>query len=259
MMAKSVVALAAMGALLTIDLNYMVAFAHSYILAKSTMIELAVFWLQFAKTIMVLVVKRLRHAGQALLVDIYGAELLLIPAVLLSAFFVGPRAVGSFLSQLIGGWIVGVLFFGLPFVAYRLRGSIAGSGSLPTLLPSGIVAAELSVMLANASGRAAGSQVGLSDLLTMAAQNNGLGVPENLTVFAALCVLYASLLVYAVLGLGSGYAVDRNRALVVGTLATGSSLVWFLLFSTFSLGDIVVYSFPTFVIAGTVWWYAHAG
>jgi hypothetical protein len=258
MMAKSVVSLAVMGALLTIDFNYVIAFAHSYILAKSTMIELAVFWLQFAKTILVFAVKRLRRASQALLVDIYGAELLLMPAILLSTFFIGPQAVGSFLSQLIGGWIVGVLFFGLPFAAYRLRGSIAGSGSLSTLLPSGIVVAELSVMLANASGSAAAARVGLSDLITMAAPSTGLGLPEDLAVFAALCVLYASLLVYAVLGLGSGYAVDRNRALVVGTLATGSSLVWFLLFASSSLGGIVVYSVPTFVIAGTVWWYARA-
>lgn len=267
MKANSMVSLAAMGALLLIDLNYVAAFARSDILQAATRIELAVFLLQLAKTAVILGWKRLREAGTAVLVDVYGAEVLLIPVLLVASFFVRPLAIDAAVSQLIRGWLAGAPFFALPFVAYRLRRTMVRSGSLPNVLPTGIVAAEFGVLLANSSVSAAAGNTGLAGVAAFVSLN-GVSAVDSPYIFVSLTVLYASLLVYAVLGLDSGAEVDRNKALALGALATGLSLAWVTAFASLSFGPFsfaplylettLIYALPTFAVAGFAWWFARA-
>lgn len=254
---RTVLALGTMAALLFIDANYMVLFAQSDILHLATWFELLVFGMQFVKTGLALGLREFRDGGAAILVDLYGVEILLMPVLLLSVFVVGPAPVGSLLNELLRGWMVGVAFTGLPYAAYRLGRSMLRSGALPNVLPPSVLAAEFGVLFVNASASAAKSQTGLVGVADFALLGKGTITSGSPAIFAALTAAYVCLLLYAVLGLESKLVLSRNRALTMAALATGATLAWVFAFSPFSLPGVLILFPPSVAVAGISWWFGH--
>jgi hypothetical protein len=254
--AKTVVSLSAVGALVFIDANYVVAFAQSDILHYAAWFETLVFAMQFVKVGLALGVKELRNGGPAMMVDLFGAELLLMPVFLAAIFVVGVAPIGSLLNQLVRGWMVGVTFAGLPYAAYRIGRTMLRSGPLGSVLPSAIMAAEFGVLLVNATDSAAKAQTGLAGVADFALLGKGVIYSANQSVFGALAVVYLSLLLYAVLGMDTMAKLNRNRALAMGAIATGSTLAWIFAFSPFMLLPVEVLLPPSAAVAGISWWMA---
>lgn len=250
---KTALSLAAVGGLLLIDSSYAVYFVQSDILRLATWLELLVFGAQFVKTAFALGVRRLRDGSSALLVDIYGAELLAIPAFLAAIFVVGVGPVGALLNQLIRGWMVGVACAGLPYAAFRLGRSMLRSAPLTSVLPSSVVAAEFGVLFVNAASSAAKSHSGLAGVADFALLGRESITSGNIAIFAALADIYAALLLYAVLGMNTSLVLSKGRGLVISAMATGVTLACIVAFLPLS-GSMLMLLPPSVVVAGVSWW-----
>ncbi|MDG6985335.1 MAG: hypothetical protein JRM73_01130 [Nitrososphaerota archaeon] len=255
---KTAVSLAAVGALGFIDANYVYLFLHSNILNQATWFELLIFGVQFVKTGVALAFKDFRDGDPALLVDLYGAEFLIIPVAFALIFVVGAAPVGALLNELIRGWMVGVAFAGLPYAAYRIGRSMLRSGTLSTVLPSAIMAAEFGVLFVNATSSAVASQSGLIGVADFALLGKGTIASGDPWVFGALSVLYASLLIYAVMAFESRVTLSATRALEMGAAGTGATLVLAYAFSPLALPIVFVLLPPTMFIAAASWWFTRA-
>lgn len=256
--ARTAVPLAAVGSLAFIDANYVYLFMQSNILNQATWFELLVFGVQFVKTGFALVLKDFRDGNPALLVDLYGAEFLLLPVLLPLIFVIGVAPVGGLLNEMIRGWMVGVAFAGLPYAAFRIGRSMLRSGALSAVLPSTIMSAEFGVLFVNATGSAVRSQSGLVGVANFALLGKGTIASGDPAVFGALAVAYVSLLIYAVMGFESKMTLDATRVLEMGAAGTAATLVLLYALAPLMLPVVFVLLPPTMFIAVASWWYTRA-
>jgi hypothetical protein len=255
MRAKTALSLAAACGLLVIESNYAAYFVLSDILSRATWLELLVFGVQFVKTGSVLATRRLRDGSPALLIDIYGAELMSVPVLVVAALVVGEGQAGATLGQLVQGWVAGVSCAGIPLVVFRLGRGMLGSAPLASVIPTTIVTAEIGVLFANAALSAAKAGTGLAGVAEAALLGKGSIESGNLLVYAALADVFASLLIYAVLGMNSNPIVDVRKGLATAAGATGITLVWVFVFSVLPLSSTLVMLPATLAVGGTAWWF----
>lgn len=251
---RAVLPVVTTAALLFIDAQFMVKFAQLGFLGFATGFETFIFALQIAKTALVAAVKDLRRASAAVLVDLYGAELLLLPVLLVVYLWLHIGTIPGVVDQLIEGWLVGVAFGGLPLAAYRMgRGMLKGA-RLADVLPTGMVSAELGVMLINGANSAASAHTGVHGILAFVVPGSGGISASSPEAFVASAAVYASLLLYALLDLHSDPPIDRAKALSLGIGATVLGAGWVAALSTFSIPMDILFLPPTMGIATTWWW-----
>ena len=255
---RAALAVALAGALLFIDANSILAFARSDILQQATSLELLVFSIQVAKALAVLGVKRLRESSPAFIIDVFGADFLLIAALVVTQLFTGVAALASLSDQLLMGWIAGVAIAGLPYAAYRLGRSMLRSGSPSSLLPTAVVVAELSVLFANAASSAATSNAGLAGVSSLTFSGRGTALSGSTAVFVALAAVYVSLLLYTVTGMDTGLSINRNRALGFAILGTTASAALAASTPSLSLPLTLAYLPPTVAVVTVSWWLTRA-
>ncbi|MDG6988223.1 MAG: hypothetical protein JRN21_02745 [Nitrososphaerota archaeon] len=251
---RSALSFSAAGGLLLIDANFMVAFAFGGPIYSATPFEIVLFGVQLVKTVAFLAAKPLRGAGPALLVDIYGADLFLLPLLLAASPLTGLPFAFAAMDQVFRGWTAGVAFSGLPYAAYRIGRGMLRSDTLTAVIPSGIIASEISILMTNASLSAAASGTGLSGLVDSFLKGSGTEPPTGPAALVGMAVVYISLLTYAVLGLDTRSAIGRNRGLLAGLLATGGALALAFGTSGLSLPPALLFMPPTLVMAAATWW-----
>lgn len=244
------------GALLFIDAQFMARFVGSGILVFATSFEAFIFSLEVAKTAFFFAVKSLRKASVAVLVDIYGAELLLLPVLLVVNFYLHNGAIPGVVDQLVQGWLVGMAFGGLPFAGYRVGAGMADDAKLSTVLPAGMVSAELGVLLIDGAESAARENTGLIGVLNFALHGSGGASTIDPLVFAGTAAVYVSLLLYALLDPNSEPPVDPVKALALGAAATLLATGWSVALSSLSLALDLVFVPPTIGMAVASWWVA---
>jgi hypothetical protein len=255
---RTVIAISAMGSLFFIDFNFLYFFLQSNVLNQASWFEMAVFGIQIVKTGFALALRSFRDGKPALLVDLYGAEALLIPVILAVSLVAGPTSVEPFLNELIVGWAVGVALAGLPYATFRLGKSMLHQGALRAVLPSSILVAEFGVLFANAAASAFRSQTGLVGVANYALLGEGTIASSDPAVFGALSVTFVSLLLYAVLGVESKFALSRNRALSMAALGTVASLALLVSFMPLSFPAVLILLPPTITVATVTWWFTRA-
>jgi hypothetical protein len=251
-------ALAPALALLLVDSQFIMVVLGSGILASSKGLALVVFAIQIPKTVLALTWRRLREAGASIYIDLYGAELFLLPVLAGVGVATGSGELTSLSGQLLQGWVVGVAFAGLPFAAYRIGRSILRAGSLDSLLPLGVVASEGSLLFVNAAYFAASAHGGLADVANAAFLGRAVTVPGGQADLGAVWVVYISLLVYALIGAETEISVNKVKAMLLAVLATGAGLG--LAVSSYYIPSVGVLTFapPTFAIVAFSWWYGRA-
>jgi hypothetical protein len=245
-------------ALLFIDFRLAAALVGFDIFARATTLELFIFVLQLGKTAAAFVVKELREASPGVLVDYYGADLFVLPLLVGAYLFTRDATVLGAFSQVMNGWVIGVAFAALPFAAYKVGGAMFRSGDVSYVVPSGVVATELGLFFASATSSAVGAHGGLTAIVTSALMGHGGGSASDPGFFAALTVIFVSLLLYAVLGWAESSKVAARPALVIAVLATVACAGWIFASSPFSLPLPYVLLPPTLAIVAVSWWIGRA-
>lgn len=253
-------ALTAGVSLIALYANFVSTFVQANLLAGATALELSIFTLQFLKVCVIASIKRLRDFPASIILDIFGAELVILLAALAVGYvYPGIQSAPSLMSQILLSWIAGVATFGTPFAAYRLARAMLGGETLVSVLPSGIFLSEFMILLTAGANAASVSGHGLPDLtramlLVGAGVNTAGAQVAGATALPPLAVLYISLLLYA-LTLGEAEVASRLRDLAALALfATAVTYASAYAASAFAVNLTYVVLPPTLVTVVLMWW-----
>jgi len=255
-----IVSLAAAAALLAIYVSFVAVLVGANLLTGATTLELGIFFLQFVKVVVIVSVKRLRNFPTVNIIDILGAELvILLLGLVISDLFLGVTAAPPLMVQVLLAWIAGIGTFATPFAIYRLAKAMSRGEVLLAVLPSAIFLSELMVLLVAGANASASTGLGLAGLsravLLVGAGINTVGAQvAGLTTLPPLVILYVSLLLYA-LSQGGSVGSGRIRGLAaLGVLATAVAYVAAYGASFFALSLTYIVLPPTLFTAGLMWW-----
>jgi hypothetical protein len=255
-----IVSLAAAAALLALYVSFVEVFIGANLLAAATAVELGVFFLQFVKIATVVSVKRLRNWPAVNLVDILGAELvILLPGLVISDLYLGFQGAPSLMVQTLLAWIAGVAVFATPFATYRLARSMIRGEALLAVLPSAVFLSEFVLLLVAGANAAAAAGLGLPGLsraillVGAGVGTAGAQVP-GATALPPLVVLYVSLLLYALAPSEAGQWTRLRGFAALALLATVVTYAGAYAASWFALGLAYIVLPPTLVSAALIWW-----
>ena len=255
-----VVSLAVAAALLALYVSFIGVFVGANLLATATTLELGIFGLQFVKVATVVSFRRLRNWPAANIVDILGAELVvLLPGLVISDLYLGFQTAPSFMIQILLSWIAGVAVFATPFAIYRLTRAMLRGEVLLAVLPSAVFLSEFMILLIAGANTTAVSGLGLPGLsraiLLVGAGASPVGAQvAGATTLAPLAIFYVSLLLYALAPLESaqwarlkGFAALALLATVV-TYGSAYAASWLAVSLTYIVLPCAL------VTAGLMWW-----
>lgn len=255
-----ILALAAGFSLLALYVSFVSTFLQANLLAGATVLELSIFTLQLLKVAVIASIKRLRNSPAAVILDILGAELVvLLTALAIVYVYPGIQSAPSLMTQILLAWIAGVATFGTPFAAYRLAKSMLGGESLVGVLPSAVFLSEFMILLTAGANAASVSGNGLPDftramLLVGAGVSTAGGQVTAATALPPLVILYISLLLYA-LALGESEGPSRLKGLAALALfATAVTYTAAYTASAFAVSLTYVVLPPTLVTVVLMWW-----
>ena len=121
------VSLAGSAALLALYVNFAEVFVRSDLLKGATTLELGIFLLQFFKVVAISAVRQLRSSPSATVIDIFGAELVvLLPSLVIGNLYFGDAAAPGLMVQILLAWIAGVMTFGTPLRPTGSQGPWSG-------------------------------------------------------------------------------------------------------------------------------------
>jgi hypothetical protein len=252
--------LAAAAALLSLYFDFALTFVQADLLKGATALEFGIFTLQCCKIITIISVKRLRHAQFTNIVNILGAELVvLLPGLFIAYVYFGVQNVPSLVNQLFLAWIAGATTFGTPYAGYRLARAMTQGETLVTILPSTIFLSELLVLMVAGANSAASSGSGFTGLVRAMLQAaagvagvSALAVEE--TALLPLAVLYVSLLLYALVpGWDERYARFRNLA-ALALLATAVTCAGVYASSLMAVAMVYLVIPASLITVTLVWW-----
>lgn len=247
---------AVVAALLYIYAQFVLAFLAAGFVTIAAGFVTFVFVLQLAKTAAIFAIGSLRRAKGPLLLDIYGAELLLLPAFLLAYVFFQVPEVRTLVNEMMQGWVLGVVFGAFPLLAYRVGAGIFRGARMADVIPTGMVSAELGILLSNGAASAAQAHKGLGGILDFALTGKGSFSATTPWTFVATAALYVALLLYALAGRNVFPPVDLTKALVLGGGATLLAAAWVAVLSHSSLAMDIIFTPPTLGAAAVTWWIA---
>lgn len=254
--ARAVLPVIVVASLGFIDVQFVISVAKESVLIQATTLELAVFGLQICKTVAAFVARPLRNGSLGLLVDYYGAEVLLLPIPALGYLLTNDVAVVSFMGQLIIGWLAGAAFAILPFAIYRIGVAMYRSGDVSAVVPVGIVAAEVALQFAG-SGIPVGAG-GLRGVLSSALLNQGAPALYQGPDLVAMMAILVALFLYTLLRKQELPRAAVDLALAVGIAAVLGSIGWVFASSSITDSFQLAMVAPTVAIVGVVWWVGRA-
>jgi len=251
---------AASAALLAPYVDFVSAFAQSDPFRGATSLEALIFLLQFFKVAAIVMVRPLRNANSAAVVDILGAELvLLLPSLVIGNLYFGMQSAPSLMVQILLAWIAGVMTFGTPFATYKLAKAMLKGDSLVSILPSAVFISELMVLLVAGADAAATSGAGIAGL-SRAFLLAGAGVAQvgaqlaGLTTLLPLMILYVSLLLYALSPGGLARFAQLRGVAGLALMATAVTCAGAYGASQLALPLTYAVLPPILLAASLVWW-----
>ena len=259
------VSLAAAAALLALYVSFLEIFLQAGLLQGATSLELGIFWLQFFKIAVIASVRPLRNASSANIVDILGAELVvLLPALVIGNLAFGMTSAPALMVQILLAWIAGVAAFGTPFGTYKLARAMLKGETLVTVLPSAVFLSELMVLLvAGANSAAATGQglAGMSRAILLVATGNPLTGAQaaGAAVLPPLVILYVSLLLFALSPGDVAYLARLRGVAALALLATAVAYACAYEASQLALSLTEVVLPPALVAVSLMWWVTREG
>jgi len=255
------VSLTAAASLLFLYVSFVQVFIGEDLLSGATAIELGIFFLQFFKVVAMVFVRRLRDSRMVNLVDIFGAELVvLLIGLMISDLFLGFQAAPGLMVQILLAWIAGIATFATPFAIYRFARAMTRGEVLLAVLPSGVFLSEFMLLLAAGANAAAASGLGLAGLsrtmLLVGASLSASGAKiAGVTALPPLAIFYVSLLLYALAPPAAGEWRLRGMA-ALALLATVVTYGCVYVASWFTANLAYVILPPTLIAATLMWWTA---
>lgn len=254
---EAVIPLMTLGALLVIDSDFAFTMAASGMFASATMVEVLVFSVQIGKTGGIMAVKRARNAGFAVILDIYGMDVVLLPILLAAFLWTGYTWIPGVLEQVILGWVIGVAMGATLLASLKTATSMMGAQNLTKVIPLCLATAEAGVQFANSATAASASGGGFDAVMKAALTGRGLLPIASPPLLADLGAVYVLLLLYSTLTWDPSHALLGPRQVLIAVLATGGTGVLVALGSYLSVALLFVLIPPALAVVAFSWVIGH--
>jgi hypothetical protein len=254
------VPLAAAAALSVLYLEFAYSLVLSGLVQNATALQQAIFLLQFAKVGTISAIGRFRNTRFVNMVNLLGAEVVvLLPVLAVATVSLGSGEASSLLSQIFLSWIAGAASAVAPYSIYRMARAMVRKERLIVVLPAGIVISELVLLMQAGAASAAASGEGLlgisRTILLLGGGTVATGAQlQGLVVLVSLSVFYVAFLLHGLTSQGdmatSKFAAVTGFAVLVTAITYGGALVA----SFFSLPFAYLCLPPTLIASGLFWW-----
>jgi hypothetical protein len=242
---------------------FLYTIGQSGILLRATLLEGGVLVLQLGRLLAFATLKEWRETRPAAVLNVFGADVLVLPALAVLYRVVGDRLFLTMVYQIEFSWFLGVTIAATPFVAYRLLRSMLQRNSLASVLPAAVALLEIElVLVATASSLTLTSSpidFGVNILL-LAVGHGAFTLPSSLAAvaFPALILGYLSLLAYAIIYTGPGFERETNRLLTLSIVVTLMTCAAALGSRELALGLVLFLAPPTLLLSLSTWWFTRA-
>jgi len=216
-----------------------------------------IFAVQLLKTTVMLAWKELRGASPAVVVDLYGADLLVIPVLAAGNAVYGVTAIPAILLQIFTGWIAGVALGGLIYASYRIGRSMLNSGELKTIIPGSLLVAEIGLVFFGSARDAEAAGKGMGGFVQAVLGGSVSLSTYGVYVIAGLGVLFASLAAYAAIGANWNSLTETNLSLLFASLSVMAVLGCSVMVSTLGLPMTFAFGLLTVAAVSVSWWAGH--
>jgi hypothetical protein len=219
--------------------------------------ELILLGSQLVRLVALLSVKRLRRNG-IVAIDIFAAEILVIPALLV-AFILGDKAFLPLAGDVLMVWGSAFLLVFPAFAIYKVGAMIRGDASFTLLIPSaaGVFAILVFVLSATMQTTTGVGLAGMTKLVLASVSHGATTAAAAPGVSAAGILLYLGLVVYTTIG-GRDAPRSRDLLLVFPVLGTASAVIWGLTATQLTTNTLLVFGIPSFAIVAILWLGTHA-
>jgi hypothetical protein len=254
---EAVIPALTLGALLIIDLDFVGTVAFSGMFAQATAVELIVFSVQIGKTGAIVALKRARNAGFATILDIYGIDVILLPALLAAFLWIGYAWIPGLLEQIILGWVIGVAMGAIFLASLKTATSMLGAQSLTKVMPLCLATTEAGIQFANSATAAAATGGGFDAVMKAALTGRGLLPIASPPLLVDLGAVYVLLLLYSTLTWDPSHALLEPRQIFIAVLATGGTAAGVALGLYLSMALPFMLIPPTLAIVAVTWVIGH--
>lgn len=255
-----VLSITATSALLALYVNFAAVFVQADPLKGATSLESSIFLLQFFKVAAIASIKSLRNSSSATIVDIFGAELVvLLPALVIGNLYFGMESAPALMVQILLAWIAGVMTFGTPLAAYRIAKAMAKGEALVSVLPSMVFLSELMALLVVGANASASSGLGLAGLSrAILLVGGGITSPGtqvvSVTALPPLVIVYITLILYALSPRDLAISDQFRGVAGLALLATAVTLAGAYEASQFALPLTLTVLPPVLLTSFFMWW-----
>lgn len=259
MKTRSVLALLTGGSLLLLYLQFLWFYLSYRVFLPLNAFEAGLILFQASKLIAIIAAGRARSIKFVLIFDIFSAEILALPVILLLFLGTGFEFFPRFATAIYFSWPVSVALVLSPLAIYKGTLSMVNSGSLSTVLPMTFVESGLLLLFAEVAQSPNSGFSGTSGftgalLGVVLRQSVGLAsLPSGTLGSIALVIIYACMLLYAGYEPGPAHA-NPNLVLVLLTLSSLVVLGWAVLLSFFAAA-ISLFLVPTLAATFISWWF----
>ena len=228
--------------------------AQNPVFLPANSFELALLGSQVLRLVVLLSFRRLRRNG-IVAIDIFAAEILVIPALLV-AFILGNKTFLPLAGDVLMVWASAFLLVFPAFAIYKVGAMIRGDAPFMTLIPSATGVFAILVFVLSATTQSA-TGVGLSGMtsLVLATFTHGAVEATPLASDAGI-LLYLGLVVYATMA-GRDAPKSRDLLLFFPVLGTASAVIWGLAATQYTTNTFLVFGIPSFALVAVLWLGTH--
>jgi len=219
-------------------------------------IEAIVLGTQLIRLVVVLSVRRLRRSAINA-IDIFTAEILVIPVLFLAGTALGSKEYLPLTGEMLVAWASALLIVFPAFAIYKVGEMLHGGARLTALIPSATGVFVLLVLLLSATAQntatlGASGLAGFARLVLVAVLNQATAASLEPVVTAAGAALYLGLAAYS--AIETGHVPRRlDLVLIFPVLGTAAALAWSLLAGLVTTDTMFIFGVPSLVLIAIMW------
>jgi len=228
--------------------------AQNPVFFPANTLEAVILGSQVARLIVILSIERLRTKNGIIIIDLFAAEVLLIPVLGSVAVLLGNREYLPLAGNLLWAWTSAFLLVFPAFAIYKVTAMIRRGATITSLVPTATsLFAVLAVVLsATKQSTTVSGLAGMTKLVLAALDQGATVAAAGPIVLAAGTVLYLGLIIYSTIGAEDAPPV-RDLLLVFSAAGTALALLWGLVASEFTADAFFVFGAPSLVLIVVVW------
>ena len=228
--------------------------AQNPVFLPANTFETVILGSQIIRLAVVLSIGRLRRMNGIIIIDLFAAEVLLIPVLGVVEVLLGNGQYLPLAGNLLWAWTSSFLLVFPTFAMYKVIAMIRRGASLTALVPTAtsLFAVLALVLSATKQTTKITGLTGMTKLVLSTLTQGATVAAADPIVLVAGAVLYLGLIVYSTMG-AEGAPPVGDLLLVFSAVGSALALLWGLVVSEFTADTFLIFGAPSIVLIAIMW------